>query len=280
MMRETKIIRYTYAPCPLQKNLEVTALHTAFVHGMEPEYSSQSESHDFWELLVVLEGQVSVVTGESVVMLTANHMLVHEPMEFHRHFNPTQEKNKYAVLSFSAECMPPVQKGMYLLSAQQVVEFRAMIGMIRDQYEMDKICVMGRKANARPWVDQEIKSRLEYYLSTVLFNRIAPYNSTDRDYRRIVSYLRDNIGRNLTISVIAEELEMSPSNLKRVFSLYAGMGIMKHFNQLKFQRAGQLLLQGYSVREVSEMLSFTSQSVFSTAFKNAVGVPPSKYMKQ
>lgn len=279
-MQDTKILKYTYDPCVLRKTMEITALHTAFTHSMEPEYSSQSESHNFWEILLVLEGQVSVVTGESVILLSKNNMLIHPPLEFHRHFNSTQEKNRYAVLSFSAERMPELQKGTYTLAPQQVAEFRAIIQLIREQYRMDKICVLGKKNNARSSVDQEVKARLELFLSTTLYSQVLPYNNADRDYQRIVGYLGDNIHRNLTIPMIARELEMSVSNLKRIFSLYAGIGIMKYFSQLKFQKAIQLLEQGHSVLEVSDMLAYTSQSVFSTAFKTAMGVPPSKYRKK
>ena len=279
-MKDSKIIKYPYTPCPLRKTLDLTALHTAFAHSMEPGYSSQSESHNFWEIIVVLEGEATVVTGEAVILLKKNSMVVHPPLEFHRHFNHSQIRNKYAVLSFSADRTPEAKKGTYSLSSSEVVEFRAIIQLIREQYVMDKICVLHKKTTARPSIDQEVKSRLEFFLSTVLFNQISPYNDSDRDYQRIVSYLRDNIHRNLTVPLIAEELEMSVANLKRIFSLYAGIGIMKHFNQLKFQKAVQLLEQGHSVQEVSEMLAFTSQSVFSTAFKKAMGIPPSKFRKK
>lgn len=279
-MKESRLIKYSYAPCPLRKTLELTALHTAFVHSMEPGYSSQSESHNFWEIIVVLEGEVTIVTGESVILLKQNNMLVHPPLEFHRHFNPSQTKNRYAILSFSADRTPEAKRGTYTLSPSEVVEFRAIIQLIRDQYVMDRICVLHKKNTARPSIDQEVKSRMEFFLSTALFNQISPYNDADRDYQRIVTFLRDNIHRNLSVPAIAEELEMSVANLKRIFSLYAGTGIIKHFNQLKFQKAVQLLERGHSVQEVSEMLAFTSQSVFSTAFKKAMGIPPSKFRKK
>ena len=278
-MSDTLFRKFTYTPCPLEKTIEVTALHTAFVHRMAPGYSSEMEAHNFWELLVVLDGEVSMVTGENVLLLKRNHMLVHPPMEFHRHLNPNQEKNIYAVISFSADYIPVSEKSIYKLSSSALMEFRSIIQLIREQYEMDKICVVKKKADARPSIDQEIKSRLEFFLSTALFSRVSPLTHTNRDYGRIVSFLTENLHRNLTLPQIAQELKMSVSNLKRVFSLYSGMGIMKYFNQLKFQRAAVLLEEGLSVREVSEMLSFSSQSVFSSAFKAAMGLPPSKYRR-
>lgn len=279
-MSDAPIIKYPYTPCPLEKTIEVTALHTAFVHRMDPEYSGQSESHNFWEIIAVLEGEVSVVTGEYVFQLPENSMLIHPPLEFHRHVNPNREKNTYAVISFSATQIPVSRNSIYTLSAADALEFRSIIRLIRDQYEMDKICVLHKKPAARASIDQEVKSRLEFFLSTTLFARVSPFQHTNRDYQRIVSYLTKNLHRNLTIQVIAQELEMSESNLKRVFSLYSGMGIMKYFSHLKFQRAAALLDEGHSVREVSEMLSFTSQSAFSTAFKKAMEVPPSKWRKK
>jgi len=276
-MQDFHIIKYPYIPCPLKKTIEVTALHTAFVHRMEPDYSSESESHDFWEIIVVLDGEVSVVTGEHVFLLSKNSMLIHPPLEFHRHFNHTSQKNTYAVISFSAELLPVAKNSIYTLSSSDVSEFRAIIRLIREQYKIDKICVLEKKDTARPSIDQEVKSRLEYFLSMALYSKITPYQITSKEYQRIVSYLRENLHKNLSIPIIAQELEMSTANLKRVFSLFSGMGIMKYFNQLKFQKATSLLEEGHSVREVSEMLAFTSQSVFSTAFKKATGTPPSKH---
>ena len=279
-MPDTHFIKYPYTPCPLEKTIEVTALHTAFVHRMAPGYSSEMESHNFWELLVVLDGEVSMVTGENVFLLTRNRMLLHPPMEFHRHLNPNQEKNVYAVISFSADRLPVSEKSIYKLSTSDVLEFRAIIRLIREQYETDKICVLQKKPTARPSIDQEVKSRLEFFLSTALFSRVSPFTHTNQDYRRIVSFLTENLHRNLTLPVMAQELKMSVSNLKRVFSLYSGMGLMKYFNQLKFQKAVTLLEEGHSVREVLEMLSFSSQSVFSSAFKATMGLPPSKYRRR
>lgn len=279
-MSDSRLVKYPYASCPLKRTINITALHTAFVHRMTPEYSSEMESHNFWEIIAVLDGEVSVVTGENVFLLSRNRMLIHPPMEFHRHWNPNQEKNIYAVISFSADQIPITKNAVYTLSAADALEFRSIIRLIRSQYEMDKICVLNRKADARPSIDQEVKSRLEYFLSTALFARVSPFTHTNQDYQRIVSYLTDNLHRRLTLPVMAQELKMSVANLKRVFSLYSGMGIMKFFNQLKFQKAAALLEEGHSVREVSELLSFSSQSVFSSAFKAAMGLPPSKFRKR
>ena len=52
---------------------------------------------------------------------------------------------------------------------------------------------------------------------------------------------------------------------------------MHYFNLLKVNRALDLLNEGYSVGHVSEMLSFSSPSAFSTAFKNLTGVSPSHF---
>ena len=138
-MQGSQIIKYPYTPCPLQKTIEITALHTAFVHRMDPDYTSEMESHNFWEILMVLDGEVSVVTGENVFQLSKNRMILHPPMEFHRHLNPNQEKNIYGVISFSADRIPSSKNAIYSLSASDALEFRSIIALIREQYEMYKI---------------------------------------------------------------------------------------------------------------------------------------------
>lgn len=269
-----------YANCPLKKEIEITGLHTAFTREMETDYSSQGEFHNFWELAVALEGSVCVATDKNAFMLEKNCMVLHPPMEFHRHFNDTGTTSRFAVLTFDAALMPQVPLCVYRLTPKQCVELVAIIQRIFQSCEMeDEWQVLSPRAE-EPFAQQEIKSRLELFLLTVLRGRTMARESCSPEYERIVAGLSGALEENLTLEELAHRLGMSQSNLKRIFSRYCQIGVMCYYRQMRMHRATELLQSGYSVRETAERLNFSSQSAFCNAFKRMLREAPSKYAQE
>lgn len=73
---------------------------------------------------------------------------------------------------------------------------------------------------------------------------------------------------------------MSISTVKKTFAKYGGQGVMKYINQRKISEAVSLLQNGKNVTEVSDILAFSTQSYFSTVFKQFTGTKPSEYMRR
>ena len=90
--------------------------------------------------------------------------------------------------------------------------------------------------------------------------------------------MKDNCYRQLTVSDIANLLNMSASNIKRVFAIYSDIGIAKYFLNLRIRRAKEMLQEGLSPYEVAEKLGF-KPNYFYTVFKREVGITPNKYAK-
>ena len=77
---------------------------------------------------------------------------------------------------------------------------------------------------------------------------------------------------------LAKELGVSQEYVRRVFRTGTGLSPKEYLQQLRFRRAAALLTSGYyTVRQVAEMCGFLDEKYFSTAFRKATGVPPSKY---
>ena len=267
-----------YPTCHLRRHITLTGLHTAFCHTMKTAYTSMGEAHNFWEVVLVIDGEIAIATDRDVLRIRKNCMYLHPPMEFHRHFNPTGSQPTFAVLSFDMEGEPPSAGAIYMLSPDDVQDFLSIVQLIKENHLVD----FGGPSHVdqpEPAIAQTIICRCELFLNTVFSRQTLPRKNTNHEYKRIVKFLSENTERKLTIPDIARELNMSVPNLKRVFSQNSGIGLMKYFNHLKIQRAIYLLGEGYSVREVSEQLSYSSQSAFCTAFQTMTGTPPSRYHK-
>ena len=97
-------------------------------------------------------------------------------------------------------------------------------------------------------------------------------------YYKIVQAMKNNCDKSLTVNDIAILLNMSASNVKRVFAIYSDIGIAKYFLNLRIRRAKELLNEGMSSCEVAEKLGF-KPNYFYTVFKREVGTTPKKYSK-
>jgi AraC-like DNA-binding protein len=96
-------------------------------------------------------------------------------------------------------------------------------------------------------------------------------------YAEIVSVLHKHLDEQLSASDIAKLCSMSLSNLKKIFTKYAGMGVSRYFTEMKMRIAAEMLRNGERVGEVALALGYSDQNYFSTVFRRIMGEPPGKY---
>lgn len=254
----------------------IKTLYTAFTEVIGSDYFFVGERHNFWELVIVADGEVGITAGENVWVLHKGQAMLHPPMEFHRVWY-CGTPGRIIVFSFGAEGLPldaggsfavydPEQadallqklkvcfqrKGINILAMQQP---QSSAYILLKQWELFILKLMDQKKQ----LHQEEKSR------------------TAKNYASIVKVLEDHVHENLTIAQIAELCKMSQVSAKQTFSKYTGMGIINYFNRLKIERAVHMLQSGSSVQETADALGFSSQNYFSTVFKRITGKTPTTY---
>ena len=84
-----------------------------------------------------------------------------------------------------------------------------------------------------------------------------------------------NSTKNLLINDLATQTNMSASKFKKIFTQYFGMPYSKMALKIKMEKSKDLLIKGYTVTEVSNIVNYSQVSKFSYAFKNYYGISPS-----
>ena len=69
----------TLSEKPIRYSFQITGIYTAFEYHWESDYVFSGESHDFWELVLILEGTVEVVEDDKVYKLDPGMMICHAP---------------------------------------------------------------------------------------------------------------------------------------------------------------------------------------------------------
>ena len=90
--------------------------------------------------------------------------------------------------------------------------------------------------------------------------------------------MRENIENVISVQDIAEEVGMSYSSFRKLFKEYTGLPPTSYFQDLKLQRAKDLLrFTQSSIKEIAYSLNFESPDYFSTQFRKKVGKRPSYF---
>jgi AraC-like DNA-binding protein len=89
------------------------------------------------------------------------------------------------------------------------------------------------------------------------------------------------LGEPLDVAWLAEHAGYSRFHFIRAFRIAFGETPAQYLGRRRIERARDLLpLANLTVREVAELVGFTSLAAFSTRFKARVGVAPSEYRRR
>lgn len=111
--------------------------------------------------------------------------------------------------------------------------------------------------------------------------KMRRYFRTDTNSKHINAckeYIYSHIKERITIEDLADEFGVSASYLSRLFKKETGVSVSAYIREQKMEVAKNLLrFSDYSMIEIANRLSFSSQSHFIQQFREAVGVTPKKY---
>jgi len=99
--------------------------------------------------------------------------------------------------------------------------------------------------------------------------------------QRSVEYIHDNLSRDLTLSELAREADLSLYHFSRLFRQSMGQTPRQYVIYRRVEWAKKLLLRGdLSVAEVATRVGFFDSSHFARYFKRLTGVAPSTLLHQ
>ncbi|MBQ8518317.1 MAG: AraC family transcriptional regulator [Agathobacter sp.] len=93
-------------------------------------------------------------------------------------------------------------------------------------------------------------------------------------------FIQENYTRHLNVKEIAKEVGLSPEYLSSQFHKLTGTTLPLYISKLKVAEAKNLLrFTDMPLSEISEYLSFSSQSYFQSVFKKETGDTPNEYRR-
>lgn len=268
-----------YTSVKIEQIFSVTSMFTAFKQTFESNYSFAGEFHNFWELVLVLDGKLGVTAGSSVHILQKGQAILHEPMEFHSLWSEGGTNPTAVIFSFSAENVPPISSK--LLHFDRLNTPADILQHMKTSFEMEYATNFLRIKEEGSISHQIAIKEFEVFLLSLLNHNVVPVSTLQTqsalNFSKAVTVLEKNLEKNLSVKDIAALCNIGEVSLKKTFAKYSGIGVMSYFTKMKITAAIQLLKGGMNVSETASALGFLNQNYFSTVFKRITGHSPSYY---
>jgi AraC-like DNA-binding protein len=108
------------------------------------------------------------------------------------------------------------------------------------------------------------------------------YQSTPEIYaseplNHILNHISRNLGSDLRADELAELSGFSPSGFSRAFEQHTGLTFVRYVNQMRINRACELLIGKTNVADICFQVGFNNLSNFNRQFLKLKGISPSGF---
>lgn len=281
-----------YKAYPMCQSLNIAKLYSIFKNKFLQNHTSQGEKHDFWEYIYVDEGLLLIECDDKNVELKKGELYLHKPGEYHRHY----VLNNEATLSIASfECMNPQ---LYEIADKGILVPPYTRMMIKESYEIanrifkdiDHDFLYIRKDDYPIEYEQMLSNTIETIMLSLLCNiqeqsplqaMIQTYiNDEKRISELVITYLEKHIYDDIKIADVVRDFNICKTSLSQRFKNETGETIMATYNQLKIEKAKELMSSGLlSITDICDKLNYSSTQYFTKKFRKSTGFTPAKYQK-
>lgn len=107
---------------------------------------------------------------------------------------------------------------------------------------------------------------------------LRKYAASSKQVAEAIDYIYVHILERIMVNDLANALCISPTYLSRIFKQEVGVSVSEYIRQRKIELAKNLLrFSDYDLVDISNMLSYSSQSHFIQQFHSQVGMTPKAY---
>ncbi len=137
---------------------------------------------------------------------------------------------------------------------------------------LEQIC--DEFANKKYGFEPYMNNLLENLLLTLFRSNTKQENNND-DLKYVEQYIKQNIGRNITITSLADMSGYSISHFRMLFKEYTGMSPKRYIAKQRIKTAKRLLCNtSLSLNEIGESVGFSDYFQFASFYKKEQGISP------
>lgn len=252
-------------------------------------YVSDFHIHNFYELFVLLDGELSFFIQDSCYQITAGTLLVINDLELHKAVNrlTTPYERIYIHIPppfFRRHDTPEIDLSACFRNREPGTNNVVLLDESQLQYILLQYEHM-KQAAAYPLTGQTLLMET-YLLQLLIFINhlfdgrpaVLPCTYSDNT-QTILQYIQDHLLEPITLDELAGHLFLNKYYMCHMFKKETGTTIFNYLLLCRLSKAKSLLMQGKNVTETCFGAGFKDYTNFITSFKKFTGYTPKKFQK-
>ncbi len=238
-------------------------------------------SHEYYELLIFLEGDASFVIEGAEYPLSPMDAMVTRPGEMHQIYHHSRSPYDRIILSVTDSFFMNYDCAAYrniFVDREPGEENIIRIGGGPDSAVMDAARRIERYIGQGQ--GNEVVTRCAAIELLYALNQLKPDKAVStpqsETVRRITAYINRNLAGDLSLDVLADRFFVSRYYLCRIFKKYTGMTLWQYITRKRILAAKALHQSGHSFSEAASRAGFADYSAFYKACVKETGLPPRK----
>lgn len=263
----------------------------------DPEIPYPLHSHDFYELVIIVNGKGDHITPDNTFSLFPGNVFVISPGHKHGYKN-VEDLHLYNILftpKIFIESFPDLRNmpGYHALMTiepnyrnDQLLQYFMQLTPGQMGIIMPIVENMHKEADSIESDDgsKSIALALMVQLLVILFRyySLSPRkdNNTILRIADAISFLEAHTNRSVSIKELIELTNMSVSTLNRHFQNATGLSPIEYHIQLRIEEATRYIRNtDLSMNEISEATGFSDANYFSRQFRKVMNMSPREYKK-
>ena len=244
--------------------------------------------HEFDKVVLLLSGRVDyIVEGRSYVLkpwdvLLVKHHTIHKAVIDQS--VPYERIIIYLDGKYFGRSMPEAhlmdsfdqadRSGQHLLTPSALQ--RQEIQRVLQAYESSA----GDESVGAPALRETFIIQLLIHISRMTASAAQPReNQYDPKIQQVLSYINENLSRELSVEQLADLVYLSKYHFMRLFKAQTGSTVHAYVRQKRLLHAARLIREGASVGKAAADSGFGDYSAFHRAFRESFGISPGSLKK-
>lgn len=247
-------------------------------HGLKTPLQCGAHLHYHVEIVYLREGYAKAYIDSEMFEIQSGDLLIVFPNRIHR-FEDTLGKNKYDLFIVNPDIAPEISQRIASENPQNPVirhakenpRLVALIEILRDAESFPQSC-------RQTLLNGYFLSFFAEVLEMMPTRNLKP--DENQAMKAVVQYCSNNFTKELSLSILEEELHLSKYYISHLFGDKLGIRFNDYINSLRISESCRLLrTTSLSITEISDVSGFGTLRTFNRAFIKQLGTSPSEYRK-
>lgn len=239
----------------------------------------ESHCHAEYELILVLQGNITIVIEDRMYFLCAGSIAVISPTAYHSLF--CEDKSKYeriTILIPGEKIFPEINNHLITASAKTSVINSDRCSRIAA--EMKKALLCNNVCLYSPLISALTTELIYSFTFENNSESLGTFIDSDIKIQKIMAYVNENICNKLTLDEISANIYLSKSAICHIFKQKLKISLKQYILQKKIAYAEKLLANGVTANEAAKTVGYDNYANFYNVYKKITGKKPSYNLRK